>query len=90
MLDKPRLGLTTPLGPGFIAFLSAMVEDERLRVLNRCNGGMATAKPEGIKLGRKPNLSEHQRQTARRRLEASARSIARDLGVHHTKVIGAA
>jgi hypothetical protein len=26
VLDKPHLDLTTPLGRGFIAFLSAMVE----------------------------------------------------------------
>jgi hypothetical protein len=29
VLDKPHLDLTTPLGRGFIAFLSAMAEDER-------------------------------------------------------------
>ena len=28
-LDKPHLDLTTPLGRGFLAFLSAMAEDER-------------------------------------------------------------
>ena len=29
MLDKPHLDLTTPIGRGFIAFLSALAEDER-------------------------------------------------------------
>src|SRR6476619_7793752 len=29
VLDKPYLDLTTPIGRGFIAFLSAMAEDER-------------------------------------------------------------
>jgi DNA invertase Pin-like site-specific DNA recombinase len=29
VLDKPHLDLTTPLGRGFLAFLSAMAEDER-------------------------------------------------------------
>ena len=66
-----------------------MAEDERLRILARCKGGMAAAKAKGIKLGRKPKLTEHQRQTARRRLEAgeSARSTAKDLGVHHARVL---
>jgi DNA invertase Pin-like site-specific DNA recombinase len=32
VLDKPLLDLTTPLGRGFIAFLSAMAEDERSRI----------------------------------------------------------
>jgi DNA invertase Pin-like site-specific DNA recombinase len=31
VLDKPHLDLTTPLGRGFLAFLSAMAEDERCR-----------------------------------------------------------
>jgi DNA invertase Pin-like site-specific DNA recombinase len=29
VLDKPYLDLTTPIGRGFIALLSAMAEDER-------------------------------------------------------------
>ena len=92
VLDKPHLDLTTPLDRGFIAFLSAMVEDERQRILARCKGGRQAAKAKGIKLGRKPKLFEHQRQTARRRLEAgeSAGSIAKGLGVHHATVLGAA
>jgi len=91
VLDKPHLDLTTPLGRGFIAFLSAMAE-ERLRILARCRGGMAAAKAKGIRLGRKPKLTEHQRQEARRRLEAgeSARMIAKSFGVHHATVLGAA
>jgi DNA invertase Pin-like site-specific DNA recombinase len=91
VLDKPHLDLTTPLGRGFIAFLSAMAEDERQRILKRCGEGMKAAKAKGIKLERKPKLSKHQREEARRRLEAgeSARSIGRILGVHHATVLGA-
>jgi len=44
-----------------IAFLSDMAEDERLRILARCMGGMAAAKAKGIKLGRKPKLTGHHR-----------------------------
>ena len=33
VLDKPHLDLTTPLGRGFLAFLSAMAEDERQRIV---------------------------------------------------------
>ena len=69
-----------------------MAEDERLRILERCKGGMRAAKARGIRLGRKPKLSEHQRQEARRRLEAgeSARTIAKSFGVHHATVLGVA
>jgi len=89
-LDKPHLDLTTPLGRGFIAFLSAMAEDEQLRILRRCADGRAAAKARGVSLGRKSKLSEHQRQEARRRLEAgeSARAIARSFGAHHATVLG--
>ena len=44
VLDKPHLELTTPLGRGFIAFLSAMAEDERARILKRANDGRVAAK----------------------------------------------
>src|SRR5262245_39265655 len=37
VLDKPHLDLTTPLGRGFIAFLSAMAEDERERISRRAH-----------------------------------------------------
>jgi hypothetical protein len=58
--DKPRTDLTTPLGRGFIAFLSAMAEDERSRILKRANDGRVGAKAKGIRFGRKPKLTDHQ------------------------------
>jgi DNA invertase Pin-like site-specific DNA recombinase len=39
VLDKPHLDLTTPIGRGFIAFLSALAEDERQRIVARANAG---------------------------------------------------
>jgi DNA invertase Pin-like site-specific DNA recombinase len=53
VLDKPYLDLTTPLGRGFIAFLSAMAEDERLRILHRCADGRKATKARGVRLRRK-------------------------------------
>src|SRR5262249_34237681 len=35
VLDEPHLDLTTPIGRGFIAFLSALAEDERHRIVKR-------------------------------------------------------
>jgi DNA invertase Pin-like site-specific DNA recombinase len=90
VLDKPHLDLTTPIGRGFIAFLSAMAEDERDRILKRCNDGRAVAKAKGAKFGRKSILSDHQKAEAARRMlageSARARSIARSFGCHHTTV----
>jgi DNA invertase Pin-like site-specific DNA recombinase len=79
VLDKPHLDLTTPLGRGFIAFLSAMAEDERQRIVSRANDGRRAAKAKGVRFGRKPKLTAHQRAEARRRLDAgeSARAIAK-------------
>lgn len=83
VLDKPWLDLTTPMGKGILAFLSALAEDERQRIVRRANDGRQAAKAKGVKFGRKPKLTEHQRALARERLVngESASSIARDLGV---------
>lgn len=89
VLDKPWLDLTTPMGKGILAFLSALAEDERERLANRANEGRAAAKARGVKFGPKPKLTEHQRVLARTRLAEgdSARAIAKDFGVAHTTII---
>ncbi|MEP5732416.1 MAG: recombinase family protein [Sulfitobacter sp.] len=88
VLDKPWLDLTTPMGKGILAFLSALAEDERERITSRANEGRAAAKKRGVKFGPKPKLSEHQKQLVRKRLILgdSCRSIAKDLGVSHTTI----
>src|SRR6516225_3545213 len=89
VLDKPHLDLTTPIGRGFIAFLSALAEDERQRIVGRADAGRAVAKARGVKFGRKPKLTDRQQIEGRRRLEAneSARAIARSFNVHHATVL---
>jgi DNA invertase Pin-like site-specific DNA recombinase len=87
VLDKPHLDLTTPIGRGFIAFLSALAEDERPRIVKRANDGRA-ARKRGVHMGRKPKLTELQRRVARERVakRESARAIALEWGVAHTTV----
>ena len=61
VLDKPQLGLTTPIGRGFIAFLSALAEDERQRIVKRANDGRAAARKRGVHIarrGHKPSTLE--------------------------------
>lgn len=89
VLDKPHLDLTTPIGKGFIAFLSAMAEDERERINGRASEGRMAAKAKGVKFGRKPKLTEHQIVTALKRLADgdSARTIAKDMGVSHSTIV---
>src|SRR5215831_5489708 len=88
VLDKPHLDLTTPIGRGFIAFLSALAEDERQRIVKRANDGRAAARKRGVHMGRKPKLTDLQRRVARERIAKgeSARSIAQEWGVAHTTV----
>jgi DNA invertase Pin-like site-specific DNA recombinase len=88
VLDKPHLDLTTPIGRSFIAFLSALAEDERQRIVKRANDGRAAARKRGVHMGRKPKLTDLQRRVACQRIAKgeSARSIAREWGVAHTTV----
>lgn len=88
VLDKPWLDLTTPMGKGILAFLSALAEDERERITRRANEGRAAAKARGVKFGPKPKLTDHQRRlVAERLLEGdSCRAIAKDMGVAHTTI----
>jgi DNA invertase Pin-like site-specific DNA recombinase len=88
VLDKPHLDLTTPIGRGFIAFLSALAEGERQRIVKRANDGRKAARARGARFGRKPKLNEHQRKEAIRRLAAgdSARAVVRTFAVHHASV----
>lgn len=88
VLDKPWLDLTTPMGKGILAFLSALAEDERERITSRANEGRATAKARGVKFGPKPKLTDHQRAVALDRLASgdSCRTIAKDMGVAHTTI----
>ena len=87
-LDKSYLDLTTPLGRGFVAFLSSLAEDERERILKRANEGRKAARDRGARFGRKPKLSQHQQAEALKRLDAgeSCRLIAKTFGVHHATI----
>lgn len=88
VLDKPHLDLTTPFGKGLLALLSALAEDERQRIMKRCNDGRAAAKAKGTKFGRKPKLTDHQQAEAKRRIGAgeSYRSIAKTFNVSHATI----
>ena len=82
-LDRPWLDLTTAIGKGILAFLSALAEDERGRIVARANEGLQIAKAKGVRIGRKPILSDHQREIALDRLAKgdTCRAIALDMGV---------
>ena len=68
--------------------MSALAEDERLRITNRAEEGRKIARLKNVQFGRKPKLTDHQKEKARQRLAAgeSTREIARDFGVSHPTI----
>ena len=68
VLDRSYIDLTTPMGRGFLAMMSAMAEDERLRIISRTHEGRKIAQAKGVRMGRKPKLTPHQQTEARRRI----------------------
>ena len=91
-LDRPWLDLTTPIGKGILAFLSALADDERSRILARANGGRAAAKKRGVKFGPKPKLALHQRREAIRMVREqglSLRAVAHHYHVGHSTIVRA-
>jgi DNA invertase Pin-like site-specific DNA recombinase len=80
VLDRAYIDLTSPIGRGFMAFISAMAEDERLRIIKRTHEGRAIARENGVKMGRKFRLNDVQRTEARQRLangEAASPTLPR-------------
>ena len=91
-LDRQWLDLTTPIGKGILAFLSALAEDERSRILARANGGRAAAKKRGVRFGPKPRLAPHQEREAVRMVRQqgqSLRSVAHHYHVGHSTIVRA-
>jgi len=89
VLDREYFDLTTDLGQALLGLLSEMASDEKKRIVRRAAEGRAIAKAKNVKFGRKPKLSEYQRQNALERMAAgeSAREIGRDFGVSHSTII---
>ena len=90
VLDKSHLDLTTTMGKGILTFLSAIAQDERERIAKRAREGRAVARTNGVRLGRKPKLTDEQKAEALTMLKGknrrSARTVARLFGVHHATI----
>jgi DNA invertase Pin-like site-specific DNA recombinase len=88
VLDKPHLDLTTKIGQGFLAFLSALAEDERERIVARAKDGRKLAQRSGTKFGRKPKLNDTQRRRARQLVASgqSLRAVAEEMNVHYSTI----
>jgi DNA invertase Pin-like site-specific DNA recombinase len=88
VLDKPHLDLTSTIGKGFLAFLSALAQDERERIVKRANAGREVAKTRGARFGRRHSLKPDQQADARRRLAAgeSTRALGKAYNVSHSTI----
>jgi DNA invertase Pin-like site-specific DNA recombinase len=78
------------MGKGILAFLSALAEDERARILARANGGRAAAKKRGVRFGPKPKLAPHQEREAARMVlveRLSLRAVAHHYHGGHSTIV---
>ncbi len=62
VLDRSYIDLETPMGRDFMAMMSAMAEDERLRIIKRTHEGRQIARAKGVRMVRKPKLTPHHRR----------------------------
>jgi DNA invertase Pin-like site-specific DNA recombinase len=79
---------TTPHGKLMITILGGLAEFERSLILSRTADGRARAKARGVKFGRKPTLTPHQRveALARRAAGEACVEIARTYNVSHSTI----
>ena len=79
---------TTPHGRLMLTVLGGLAEFERELIRARTGEGRERAKARGVRMGRKPKLTLHQRQEALRRRNAgeAVREIARSYNVSHSTI----
>ncbi len=87
-LAEPVVDTTSDFKEVVLAMLGVAAKLERRRIVERTARGCADAKAKGVKFGRKPKLTPHQRREARQRLEAgeTQRSIARSYDVSQATI----
>ena len=87
-LAEAFLDTTSDFAEIIFAILDVAAKLERRRILERTARGRADAKEKGVKLGRKPTLTPHQQNEARKRLEAgeTQRSVARSYNVSQSTI----
>jgi DNA invertase Pin-like site-specific DNA recombinase len=79
---------TTPHGRLMVTMLGGLAEFERELIRARTSEGHARAVARGVKMGRKPKLTPHQRKEILRRRESgeAVREIARSYNVHNSTI----
>jgi DNA invertase Pin-like site-specific DNA recombinase len=87
-LGDPWADTSTPHGRLMLTVLGGLAEFERHLILSRTEEGRNRAKARGIKFGRKPKLTKHQREEAlaRKRNGETLTEIARSYNVSHMTI----
>lgn len=81
--------LTSASGKLHMTVLAAVAQFERDLLVERTHAGLARAKAEGKKLGRRDSLTDEQKAEIRSKLAegATARGLAKDYGVSHPTIL---
>ena len=79
---------TTPHGRLMLTVLGGLAEFERELIRARTGEGRERAKARGVKMGRKPKLTDHQKREAIKRRDNGepVREIARTYNVSHSTI----
>ncbi len=79
---------STPAGRAMMQMVGVFAEFERRMIEERTKAGREAARRRGVRLGRKPKLTAHQRREALQRLQNgdTPTDIARTMGVHRTTI----
>jgi DNA invertase Pin-like site-specific DNA recombinase len=87
-MGDPWADTTTPHGRLMLTVLGGLAEFERHLILSRTDEGRKQAKARGIKFGRKPKLTKHQREEAlaRKRSGETLTAIAKSYNVSHMTI----
>lgn len=89
VLDLPVAEVTSAAGDLVRRMFAAFAQFERDQLVERTHAGLARAKAEGKRLGRKPALSDARQAQARALLAEgqSVRAVAKALGVSHPTIL---
>ena len=87
-LADPWADTTTPHGRLMLTVLGGLAEFERSLIIARTSDGRTRAKARGVKFGRPPTLTAHQRKEAIQRLAEGAvqADLARSYGVSQATI----
>src|SRR5271165_2175902 len=88
-LGDPWADTTTAHGRLMLTILGGLAEFERDLIRARTGEGRECARARGVKLGRKPKMTEHQKREAIRRRDRDGepvREIARSYNVSHSTI----